>query len=199
MRRFLPARMVLALLTACGAAHPPAATSRGADSPAAHRDPAEYGVKRFPVAGKIALVPLENLSRVPDANAIVLRLVEDSFLRQSILVTGVLTAVPRDRLPTPMEIQQAAAAAGARYALSGSVVEFGYRPGTLPGDPAEPIVSVNVRLLDIQTGEIVWEAIFGENSGRKMKIRRDLGMVATGIADDMAAALAVTAGPGGAP
>ncbi len=199
MRSSLPARMMLALLTACGAAHAPATTPRSSDSSAAHREHAESGVKRFPVAGKIALVPLENLSHAPDANAIVLRLVEDSFSRESIAVTGVLTAIPRDRLPTPMEIQQAAAAAGARYALSGSVVEFGYRPGTLPGDPAEPIVSVNVRLLDIQTGGIVWEAIFGGNSGRKMKIRRDLGMVATGIADDMAAALAVTAGPGGAP
>lgn len=167
-------RVVLAgLLLGCGAPHP--APPRAAP--------------RFPVNTRLLLVPLENLSGNPDADEIVLRLIDDSLRSRGLSVAGWAQNLPVGRLATPIEIQQSAASLRASYALTGTLTEFGYRSGAIPGEPAEPIISVEFRLLEVATGHVIWEANFGDTSARRIATRRDLGAVALHLAEDVSAAL----------
>lgn len=168
------ARVVMAsLLLGCGAPHP--APPRAAP--------------RFAVNTRLLLVPLENLSGNPDADEVVLRLIDDSLRARGLPVAGWAQNLPAGRLATPIEIQQSAASLRASYALTGTLTEFGYRSGAIPGEPAEPIISVELRLLEVATGHVIWEATFGDTSARRIATRRDLGAVALHLAEDVSAAL----------
>jgi polysaccharide biosynthesis protein PelC len=87
-------------------------------------------------------------------------------------LTHVLLApVPGDKGPLPIDNgttdeRQALAWARhhqARYALEGSVDEFDYKVG-LDGQPA---VGVTLRLLDLQSGEVIWSGAASASGGSR--------------------------------
>lgn len=146
----------------------------------------------FPVRQPIAIAPLENLSRKIDADEVLVHLLDTHLREAGVRVAGPLAgSLPKGRLATPLEVQQAAAALGASWALSGTVMEFGFRESATPGEPAEPIVSVDLRILDVKTGRIAWQHSFYETAGRLMGGRDvGLGAVSSVLAKKIAAALA---------
>ena len=53
---------------------------------------------------------------------------------------------------------------GARYAMTGSVNEWGYKVG-LDG---EPVVGISVQLLELSSGRIVWTAVGSKSRGSRV-------------------------------
>lgn len=154
----------------------------------------------FPLDARVALAPLENLTNDPGAADALSSTLDGALRAAGARVTPPLVgALPRGRRASVLEVQQAAAVYGARYALTGSVVEFGFRDAAIPGDPAEPIVAVDLALLEVASGRSVWTATFAAGAVRGE--RRTLSGVARAVARDVAQALAPaateTVGPAG--
>ncbi len=178
MRRALSLAL-LALASACGGRS------------AAVRQ-AAAAVQPFPVKQAVAIAPLENLSGKPDADEVLVSLLDMHLRESGVRVAGQLAgSLPKGRLATPLEMQQASAALGASWTLSGTVMEFGFRDSATPGEPAEPIVSVDLRMIDVKTGRIAWQQSFYETAGRLMGGRNvGLGRVSSALAKSIALALA---------
>lgn len=110
---------------------------------------------------KIALLPIQNLTQTPQVGDRVESIVE------SLLQAGGRYSVKRytgdtssDQLFADVNqemLQQATAKARAqnvKYGLTGSVQEWRYKVGV----DGEPAVGISLKLIDLQTGEVVWTA-----------------------------------------
>ena len=110
---------------------------------------------------KVAILPILNLTQTPQAGARV------ESIAESLLLAGGRYSIKRyqgdsdrDALFQPMgenTVQQAAAAArsqGMKFGLTGSVQEWRYKVGV----DGEPAVGVSLKLINLETGEVVWNA-----------------------------------------
>ncbi|MNR89008.1 hypothetical protein D3C72_199620 [compost metagenome] len=109
----------------------------------------------------VALLPIVNLTETPQAGARAEAIVE------SLLQSGSGVSVKRFQGPVNREslfqtvdreaVEQATAAARAaqvKYGLTGSVQEWRYKVGV----DGEPAVGITLKLINLETGEVVWTA-----------------------------------------
>lgn len=166
------------------------ALASGCAGRAAPKAEASAQAARFPVVGRVAIAPLEDFSGRPSAPGVLELLIDDALRNAGVEVAGHLDgSLPTDRRPTPLEVQQAAAAAGATHVLGGAVTEYGFRAGASPAEPPEPIVAVELKLFEVATGRIVWAHGFHGSSRRLMGRTDGPGAVAINLARDVARAL----------
>lgn len=151
---------------------------------------------RFPLSGRVAIAPLEDFSGRPSAPGVLELLIEDALRNAGVQVAGHLQgSLPTDRRPTPVEVQQAAAAVGASHVLGGAVTEYGFRSGSSPAEPPEPIVAVELKLFEVETGRVVWAQGFHASSRRMVGRTDGPGAVAINLARNVARALEPPATP----
>lgn len=110
---------------------------------------------------KIAVLPIINLTQTPQAGARVEALAESLLLAEGkYKVKRYQGDVDRDALFQPIDessVQQAtsnARAQGMKFGLIGSVQEWRYKVGV----DGEPAVGVSLKLINLETGEVVWNA-----------------------------------------
>lgn len=145
---------------------------------------------RFPLKAPVAVAPFENLSGNRDATAVLTWMLDGAMRENRVRVAGELSpGLFSGRLATPLELQQAAAGLGAEWTLTGTILEYGYREAAIPGDPMEPIVSLDLRLVSVTSGAIVWQQTFSASSHGAER-RRSLAAVARGIAAKVGTTLA---------
>jgi polysaccharide biosynthesis protein PelC len=116
---------------------------------------------------KWALLPMENHTETPQAG---LRM--EAITESVIRAKGVMnlekypSSLTQDSLFEPADAKAVEAAiswaqqSGARYALTGSVNEWRYKTGV----DGEPAVGVTLKIIDLQTRQIIWDAA-GARSG----------------------------------
>ncbi len=107
------------------------------------------------------LLPVENLSQTPLAGKQAMIMLESSLRRRGVNNLAVwqededLTL--KALLNTAAQVAKArewGALSGARYGLTGTVHEWHYR-----SDPErEPAVGVSLKMVDLQTGDVLWQA-----------------------------------------
>lgn len=107
------------------------------------------------------LLPITNLSENPQADRQARNLLETRLRTRGVRDVAAyapLQAVSLRTLLDPDSQQQDALQwarkSGYRYALSGTVNEWNYRSGA----DREPVVGLNLKLVDISTGEVLWQA-----------------------------------------
>lgn len=108
-----------------------------------------------------ALLPMANLSENPQADIQARDMLETRLrtrgVRQIIPYTP-LQAVSLRQLLDPNSQQQEALQwarqSGYRYGLSGSIHEWAYRAGA----DKEPVVGINLKLVDLISGQVLWQA-----------------------------------------
>ena len=110
---------------------------------------------------KIAILPVINLTQTPQAGARVEALTESLLLAGGkYQVKRYQADVNRDALFQPIDnssVEQAmsnARAQGMKFGLTGSVQEWRYKVGV----DGEPAVGVSLKLVNLETGEVVWNA-----------------------------------------
>ncbi len=110
---------------------------------------------------KIAILPIVNLTQTPQAGARVEAIAESLLLANGAYgVKRYQGDANRDALFQPIDegtVQQASAVAraqGMKFALTGSVQEWRYKVGV----DGEPAVGVSLKLINLETGEVVWNA-----------------------------------------
>ncbi len=114
---------------------------------------------------RFMLLPIENYSEMPQAGEKIEALLT-TMLRARRLPVEIYPPKFEDGLPDLDESRRfhrgldGARASGAKYGVTGSVIEWRYKSG-LDGDPA---VSVTLRVVDIKSGAVVWSAS-GSRSG----------------------------------
>lgn len=120
----------------------------------------------------VVVFPFYNLTEAPQADeraaAIVTNLLRakglvciDAYPIQPIkpsLIPGTRPNVPRARL------LQFARRHHADLALSGSVNEWSYKAG-LDG---EPVVGINLEMIDVNTGQVIWSAVGSKSGGSRV-------------------------------
>jgi len=142
---------------------------------------------------EVAVVPLENLTNYPKAGLIAAELVSTELYRRGLfrLVEG--TAL-RQALTTleidvaDLAVTYAAAELGRRLevdaVLVGSVSEYGYQHGL----HEEPVVGLNLRLVDAANGDILWAASHS-TTGRGYLARDSVNAAAQRLVEEMVATL----------
>lgn len=117
---------------------------------------------------KWALLPMENHTETPQAS---LRM--EAIIETIIRVKGAMSletypaSLTRDSVFEPTDektVENAIAWAqktGARYAVAGTVSEWRYKTGV----DGEPAVGVTLKIIDLQTHKIIWDAA-GARTGR---------------------------------
>lgn len=110
---------------------------------------------------KIAILPIINLTQTPQAGERVEAIAESLLLAdKKYSVKRYQGDADRDALFQPIDesvVQQAAGAAraqGMKFGLTGSVQEWRYKVGV----DGEPAVGVSLKLVNLETGEVVWNA-----------------------------------------
>ncbi len=108
-----------------------------------------------------AVLPIENLSTTPMAGHKVATLVETQLRKRGV---NRLEIYPEERPETLAALLDGRARtvkaaswalnSGFRYAITGSVSEWHYKSGT----DKEPAVGVNLKLVDVPTGAVLWQA-----------------------------------------
>lgn len=108
-----------------------------------------------------ALLPVSNLSENPQADRQARNLLETRLRTRGVQQVGSyvpVQAVSLRKLLDPDSQQQDALKwaqqAGYRYGLSGTINEWSYRTGA----DKEPVVALNLKLLDVATGDVLWQA-----------------------------------------
>jgi TolB-like protein len=139
---------------------------------------------------KWALLPIANHTDTPQAG-----LAAESILEHQLRLRGISNlqhypaALTRDSLFEPTErkvteeAEKWARDQGVRYALVGSIQEWRYKVG-IDGEPA---VGVALKVVDLQSGQVVWSAS-GAKSGWS---RQALSAVAQAVLADMLATIAL--------
>ncbi len=148
--------------------------------------------QRYPVEGRLVLAPLENLTAEENADEVVGRLLEAS-LRDAGLSLGdsIDGALPVGRNASDVELRHAAASNGAGYALFGKVLEFGFRDLDREAGLPAPVVSLDLQLMNVETGNVVWrERLYGPPGLGPSEA--GLGAISQGLAATVADALAPT-------
>lgn len=122
----------------------------------------------------IAVLPFTNMTETPQADDRVSAITTDVLRTRGFrhvvsfpparvkpsLIPGVKEPIPRERL------LEWARSQGADYALTGSVTEWNYKVG-LDGEPA---VGVNMELINLKTGEVIWTAVGSKIGGSRMAV-----------------------------
>ncbi len=108
-----------------------------------------------------ALLPVINLSENPQADRQARNLLETRLRTRGVREVAAyapLQAVSLRTLLDPDSQQQDALQwarqSGYRYALSGTINEWNYRAGA----DKEPVVGINLKLIDVPTGDVLWQA-----------------------------------------
>lgn len=123
---------------------------------------------------KVAVFPLSNFTETPEADqkasAIASNLLRiKGFNRVAVYPAKPLSPslIPGIKAPAKQStLMQWAKQTGANYALSGSVNEWNYKVGM----DGEPVVGINLELIDVQTGKVVWSAVGSESGGSRMAV-----------------------------
>lgn len=144
--------LLAAALSACGSLAPSSATGRIA---------MEQGIT---AADKVALLPLANLTDVPQAGLRAEALMESALrqagLRQLVMYPPTLnpeTLFEPGERKAQQEAEKWARAQGMRYAISGAVNEWRYKVGV----DGEPAVGLMVQVKDLQSDQVVYSAAGG--------------------------------------
>ena len=108
-----------------------------------------------------ALLPMNNLSQAPQADSQALTMLETQLrthgVKQVAVYAPMQTVSLRTLLDPAMQLDEAmdwARKSGYRYGLTGTINEWSYRSGA----DKEPVVGLNMKLVDINTGEVLWQA-----------------------------------------
>lgn len=108
-----------------------------------------------------ALLPINNLSDTPQADAQALIMLETQLrthgVREVAVYAPLQTVSLRTLLNPASQLSEAmdwARKSGYRYGLTGTINEWNYRSGA----DKEPVVGMNMKLVDINTGEVLWQA-----------------------------------------
>ncbi len=108
-----------------------------------------------------ALLPINNLSDTPQADSQALIMLETQLRTRGVQQVAVyvpLQAVSLRTLLDPArqlgDAMDWARQSGYRYGLTGTINEWNYRSGA----DKEPVVGMNMKLVDITTGEVLWQA-----------------------------------------
>jgi len=107
------------------------------------------------------LLPIINLSENPQADGQARNLLETRLRTRGVVEVGAyapVQAVSLRKLLDPVGQQQDALQwarkSGYRYGLSGTINEWNYRSGA----DREPVVGINLKLIDIDSSEVLWQA-----------------------------------------
>jgi len=114
-------------------------------------------------AQRWALLPIRNLSTTPLAGERVSNLLETELRRRGVTMLGIYQDLASSKesdlaslLDSSIELEKArewARTNGYRYALTGTVNEWHYKTGT----DKEPAVGLNLKLIDLPTGLVLWQ------------------------------------------
>lgn len=124
------------------------------------------GRDALPAGQKWAMLPMVNHTDVPQAGlraeAIVHTLLLNRGFQEVLLYPADMTA---DSLFEPSERKVVdktlkwARSQGVRYVMTGSVEEWGYKVGV----DGEPAVGMTLKVIDLQTDQVVWSAVGGKS------------------------------------
>ena len=108
-----------------------------------------------------ALLPINNLSETPQADSQALIMLETQLRTHGVKKVAVYAPLQTVSLRTLLnpasqlsEAMDWARQSGYRYGLTGTINEWNYRSGA----DKEPVVGMNMKLVDITTGEVLWQA-----------------------------------------
>lgn len=108
-----------------------------------------------------ALLPMNNLSQAPQADSQALTMLETQLrtrgVQQVAVYAPLQTVSLRTLLDPARQLDDAlewARKNGYRYGLTGTINEWSYRTGA----DKEPVVGLNMKLVEISTGEVLWQA-----------------------------------------
>lgn len=108
-----------------------------------------------------ALLPISNLSENPQADRQARNLLETRLRTRGVQdiasYAPLQTVSLRKLLDSDSQQQDAllwARKSGYRYGLSGTINEWNYRTGA----DKEPVVGLNLKLVDVMTGDVLWQA-----------------------------------------
>ena len=112
-------------------------------------------------AAGIALLPIDNLSETPQADSQARVLLETQLRARGVRpLKSYGDSQPinlRSLLDSSQQLnvaEQKARADGLRYGFTGTISEWHYKAGA----DREPVVGMNLKLVDLLTGEILWQA-----------------------------------------
>lgn len=138
---------------------------------------------------KVAVLPLENLTNHPSAGVIVAELLAAEIYHRRVFSLQENAAVRRTLLERDMEPAEASRLASpvelasqlqVDAVLVGSVSEFGYQHGL----HEEPVVGINLRLVDGREGRVLWAASHSA-SGTGVLVRDSLNAAAQRVVRTM--------------
>lgn len=143
---------------------------------------------------QVAVLPFENLTAYPNAGQVVAQLLTTELYARGlfrVMEAGELRSrlsarkLNEENMPHTAAAELAAAL-GVDAVLTGSVSEFGYQHGL----KEEPIVGINLRLVSVREGDVVWAASHAD-AGRGLLHRDSLAATAQRVVMDMVDALQV--------
>jgi len=136
------------------------------------------------VSERWALLPISNLSETAQADAQAHSMVETQLRARGIRAVDTYAPIRqvslRQLLDPGKELKQArnwAMQSGYRYGLSGTIHEWQYKTGA----DREPAVGMSLKLVDLYSGEVVWQA----NAARTGWGYASLPSVADGLIRDL--------------
>lgn len=141
---------------------------------------------------RFVLLPIENYSEAPQAGEKVEAILTTMLRARRLPVERLEPAAPEvaPELNEERRYQRGLEAArpqGARYGVTGSVIEWRYKNGL----DADPAVSVSLRVVEVGSGKVVWSA-----SGSRTGWGSDsLGAVAQVLLRDLVAEMKFTRSP----
>ena len=124
-----------------------------------------------PALGVVAVIPFENLSGQPDAGIIMAELFQAKLYatgRFELVRSDVVAAILEGLEGKELTVQELGEQLGARTLALGRVTEYTYKH-TLGEDPA---VGLSVRLVDAQTGRVLWHGARSQ-TGRYSWVKQD--------------------------
>lgn len=161
------------------------------------RDFVNPGVSAM-TAAKVAVLPFENLTNHPNAGLIAAQLMATELygrglfqLQEETRTRKLLAELKIDpaRLTDVAAAQQAAGLLEVDALIIGSVSEFGYQHGLRE----EPVVGLNVRLIDAGSGAVLWASSHSATGGGYLD-RSSLNATAQTVVSTMVDPLAAQAG-----
>lgn len=123
----------------------------------------------------VAVLPFENLTKFPDAGEIVAELFTTELYRINdfrIMDRNQVKRLMREKQITPPQVidrlsaQEIGRALGVDGVLIGSVSEYWYRLERRSRKPGgeEPAVGINARLVEVESGEVIWASSHSRSS-----------------------------------
>lgn len=163
------------------------------------REARDYVAPEGGIAGlRVAVLPFENLTNYPNAGRIAADLMATELYEQKLFALQEATETRRALAQLQIDpadlvsvaaAQQAAVMLGVDALVIGSVSEFGYQHGLRE----EPAVGLNARLIDAETGRVLWASSHSALGGGYLR-RGSLNATAQTVVTSMVAPLAAAAG-----